>query len=123
LFSFTFNVTIASQESFQGITRRLETKRNVLIQNERKKSCDHFVAENVSTFPSIKSVCEDCEKEGMTGWIGLRLCMACGHVGCDDSSKGMHATKHFVNSGHPVIVALPDKAWKWCYIDKALWVV
>jgi hypothetical protein len=30
----------------------------------------------------------------------------------------MHATKHFVNTGHPVIVSLPDKAWKWCYIDK-----
>ena len=41
-----------------------------------------------------------------------------GHVGCDDFSKGMHATKHFVNTGHPVIVALPDKPWKWCYIDK-----
>ena len=36
----------------------------------------------------------------------------------DDSSKGMHATKHFVNTGHPVIVALPDKPWKWCYIHK-----
>ena len=54
----------------------------------------------------------------MTGWIGLRLCVYCGHIGSDDSSKGVHATKHFVNTGHPVIVALPDKAWKWCYIDK-----
>jgi len=27
----------------------------------------------------------------------------------------MHATKHFVNTGHnPVIVALPDKLWRWC---------
>ncbi|MGB7679369.1 MAG: hypothetical protein WBL49_11225 [Nitrososphaeraceae archaeon] len=26
----------------------------------------------------------------------------------------MHATKHFVNTGHPVIVALSDKAWKLC---------
>jgi hypothetical protein len=32
---------------------------------------------------------------------------------------GMHATKYFVNTGHPVIVALPDKSWKWwCFIDK-----
>ena len=59
-------------------------------------------------------------------WIGLdwiaigldRLCTICGHVGCDDSSKGMHATKHFVDTGHAVIVALPDRTWKWCYIDK-----
>jgi hypothetical protein len=116
--NFLHDNQFLTQESFQDITRRLETKRNILIQNERKKSCDHLVAENVSTFPSIKSVCEDCEKEGMTVWIGLRLCMACGHVGCDDSSKGMLTTKHFVNTGHPVVVALPDKAWKWCYIDK-----
>jgi uncharacterized UBP type Zn finger protein len=56
---------------------------------------------------------EECEKEG-TEWVALHLCTICGHVGCDDSSKGMHATKHFVNTGHPVIVALPDKAWKLC---------
>jgi hypothetical protein len=30
----------------------------------------------------------------------------------------MHATKHFVNTGHPVIIPFPDKDWKWCYIDK-----
>ena len=32
--------------------------------------------------------------------------------------KYMNATKHFVNTGYPVIVALPDKAWKWCYNEK-----
>jgi hypothetical protein len=57
-------------------------------------------------------------KEGTTEWVGLHLYTICSHVGCDDSSKGMHTTKHFVNTGHPVIVALPDKPWKWCYIDK-----
>jgi hypothetical protein len=49
----------------------------------------------------------------------LILNHACGgHVGCDDPSAGMHATKHFVNTRYPVIVALPDKPWKWCYIHK-----
>jgi alkanesulfonate monooxygenase SsuD/methylene tetrahydromethanopterin reductase-like flavin-dependent oxidoreductase (luciferase family) len=62
-------------------------------------------------------VCEECVKDNIQ-WISLRLCVTCGHVGCDDSSAGMHATKHFVNTGHPVIVALPDKPWKWCYIHK-----
>ena len=108
-----------TQESYQDITRRLETKRGELLQEERKKSCDHLRAWDVSpSIPSSISVCEECQREGTSEWIGLRLCTICGHVGCDDSSKGMHATKHFVNTGHPVIVALPDKAWKWCYIDK-----
>jgi hypothetical protein len=42
----------------------------------------------------------------MTDWFGLHLCLIGDQVGCDDPSKGMHATKHFVNTGHPVIVAL-----------------
>src|SRR5918999_5638474 len=61
--------------------------------------------------------CEECEIE-KTQWVGLRLCLTCGHVGCCDSSIGLHATKHFVNTGHPVMVALPNKPWKWCYIHK-----
>ena len=39
-----------------------------------------------------------------------------GHVGCCDSSVELHATKHFVNTRHPVMVALLNKPWKWCYI-------
>ena len=27
-------------------------------------------------------------------WVHLRLCLTCGHVGCCDSSKNKHATKH-----------------------------
>ena len=30
-----------------------------------------------------------------TRWVHLRLCLTCGHVGCCDSSKNQHATKHF----------------------------
>ena len=28
-------------------------------------------------------------------WVHLRMCLICGHVGCCDSSKNKHATKHF----------------------------
>ncbi|MBV9178361.1 MAG: UBP-type zinc finger domain-containing protein [Nitrososphaeraceae archaeon] len=34
------------------------------------------------------------------------------------TSVGLHATKHFQNTGHTVMVALPNKQWKWCYIHK-----
>ena len=34
----------------------------------------------------------------------LRLCLTCGHVGCCDSSKNKHATKHFHKTQHPCLL-------------------
>jgi hypothetical protein len=79
-----------------------------------KKSCSHLTAYTSSVTPKISGY-EEWEKEGTIEWVGLRLCTICGHIECDDSSKGMHTTKHSVNTGY---CALPDKPWKWCYIDK-----
>lgn len=62
--------------------------------------------------------CEECLKTGDT-WVHLRLCMECGHVGCCDSSKNKHATKHFHRSKHPVMRSLePGENWGWCYVDE-----
>jgi uncharacterized UBP type Zn finger protein len=45
--------------------------------------------------------------------------MMCGHVGCCDSSKNKHATKHFQATGHPIIKSLnPVENWHWCYVDE-----
>jgi hypothetical protein len=47
--------------------------------------------------------------------------MACGHVGCCDSSPNRHATAHFRDSGHPVIESFePGERWGWCYLDEAM---
>src|SRR6266404_9874666 len=46
--------------------------------------------------------CEECLKIGSV-WLHLRLCRACGHVGCCDQSPNRHATAHFHASGHPII--------------------
>jgi uncharacterized UBP type Zn finger protein len=65
-----------------------------------------------------KHVCEDCVKTGDT-WIHLRLCLACGHVGCCDSSNNKHATKHFHQSNHPLMRSIePGEYWVWCYVDQ-----
>ncbi len=62
--------------------------------------------------------CEDCLAIGDT-WVHLRMCLVCGHVGCCDSSKNRHATKHFRDTGHPVMKSVePGDAWAFCYIDK-----
>ena len=65
------------------------------------KSCSHL--EQVSLGAEAKTKgCEECEKIGDT-WVQLRLCLSCGHVGCCDSSKNKHGTKHFKETSHPVI--------------------
>jgi uncharacterized UBP type Zn finger protein len=62
--------------------------------------------------------CEECLKMG-DGWVHLRLCRACGHVGCCDDSKNKHATKHFRATGHPIITSLePGEDWSWCFVDE-----
>ena len=65
-------------------------------------------------------VCEDCVKIG-DDWVHLRLCMSCGHVGCCDSSKNRHATRHFQHTGHPLVRSLePGERWIWCYADEVM---
>ncbi len=64
--------------------------------------------------------CEDCLRIGDT-WVHLRLCLECGHVGCCDSSKNKHATKHFHATNHPIIQSFqPGEDWGWCYIDQVM---
>jgi hypothetical protein len=64
--------------------------------------------------------CEECLKRG-DEWFHLRLCRVCGHVGCCDSSKNKHATKHFHRSKHPIIEGYdPPEGWGWCYVDEVL---
>jgi uncharacterized UBP type Zn finger protein len=69
--------------------------------------------------PSAKG-CEECLEIGDT-WVHLRMCLLCGHVGCCDSSKNKHATKHFHATQHPIMRSIePGESWKWCYVDELL---
>ena len=55
--------------------------------------------------------CEECLQSG-SEWVHLRLCLACGHVGCCDNSPNRHASKHFQQSMHPVIRSFePGETW------------
>ncbi len=61
--------------------------------------------------------CQECLKTGST-WVHLRMCQSCGHIGCCDNSPGRHATKHFRQTGDPVIRSFePGEDWFWCYRD------
>ena len=64
--------------------------------------------------------CEECIEMGDT-WVHLRVCRECGHVGCCDSSKNKHATKHFRHTQHPVVQSIePGENWMWCYVDEVM---
>ena len=80
--------------------------------------CEHLKkAHNVK--PNTTG-CEECLKMG-DDWVHLRLCLACGHVGCCDDSKNQHATKHFHATKHPVIRSIePGERWEWCFIDEMI---
>jgi hypothetical protein len=79
--------------------------------------CVHLSEAPENVKPNTPEGCEECLKTGDT-WVHLRLCLTCGHVGCCDSSKNRHATKHFEATKHPVIKSFePGEDWIYCYID------
>jgi uncharacterized UBP type Zn finger protein len=80
--------------------------------------CTHL--DRVRTNTPNTDGCEECLAIGDT-WIHLRLCRQCGHVGCCDSSKNRHATKHFHTTGHPIMSSHePGESWSWCYVDELI---
>jgi CPA1 family monovalent cation:H+ antiporter len=79
------------------------------------EECDDLTAHPVSADGAGES-CEQCLRDG-TSWVALRRCLACGFVGCCDSSPARHATAHFHETGHPVMQsAEPGEDWRWCYV-------
>ncbi|HEX7286938.1 MAG TPA: UBP-type zinc finger domain-containing protein [Candidatus Angelobacter sp.] len=84
------------------------------------KPCAHETPGHMKFLTTDTHVCEECIKLGDT-WVHLRLCMECGHVGCCDSSKNKHATKHFHRSKHPMVRSIePGETWTWCYVDELM---
>jgi uncharacterized UBP type Zn finger protein len=82
------------------------------------KTCAHLSQIRPVT-PSGKG-CKECVEMG-DQWVHLRLCLTCGHVGCCDSSKNKHATKHYKTTTHPIIRSFePGEQWRWCYPDELM---
>jgi len=80
------------------------------------QTCTHL--EQIKVRETEKRVCEDCVKIG-DSWVRLRLCLICGHVGCCDSSKNKHATRHYHATEHPLVRSIePGESWVWCYVDQ-----
>jgi uncharacterized UBP type Zn finger protein len=81
-------------------------------------TCTHL--DQIKITHTKTHVCEECVKIGDT-WVHLRMCLECGHVGCCDSSKNKHATKHFHAVRHPLMRSIePRETWIWCYVDQII---
>lgn len=91
-----------------------------LVLSDAAQPCEHLQAAPPDVKPASTTGCLECEAEGLTP-VHLRLCLTCGHVGCCDSSEGRHATRHYEESGHPVMRSFePGESWRWCYIDEVV---
>lgn len=82
-----------------------------------ENTCQHI--EEISDLTIDNShQCHECIKTG-DRWVHLRTCQSCGVTLCCDSSPNQHATKHFQETGHPVVIsAEPNERWLWCYPDQ-----
>ncbi|MGO9843016.1 MAG: UBP-type zinc finger domain-containing protein [Candidatus Acidiferrales bacterium] len=80
------------------------------------KKCTHL--DQINHVKPPEPVCVECVKLG-DNWLHLRQCLICGQVGCCDSSKNRHATKHFHALKHPIMKSIePGESWGWCYVDE-----
>lgn len=83
---------------------------------EETKQCSHL--DSIKEVTRQSDGCAECVALG-DSWVKLRMCLTCGNVGCCDSSKNKHATKHFHTTGHPIMQSAEEgEDWKWCYIDE-----
>jgi uncharacterized UBP type Zn finger protein len=80
-------------------------------------SCAHL-GQVVAVRARTPNGCEACLASG-DWWVHLRLCLSCGHVGCCDDSPNRHASRHFAETGHPILRSFePGEDWGWCFVDQ-----
>ncbi|MEU7642042.1 UBP-type zinc finger domain-containing protein [Streptomyces sp. NPDC039016] len=79
--------------------------------------CPH-ASQFTAAAPATSDGCLECLRSG-DRWIHLRRCLTCGHVGCCDSSRNRHASRHYQSTRHPVVVSHhPGENWGWCFPDQ-----
>ncbi|MFH5823823.1 UBP-type zinc finger domain-containing protein [Georgenia sp. AZ-5] len=79
--------------------------------------CLHLDTIDDTVTPDGAPGCEECLATG-AGWVHLRACQVCGHIGCCDSSPNRHARGHSHATGHPVVRSYePGEGWYFCFPD------
>ena len=100
----------------------LVTNIKFVLQRLRGSSrrCSH--TDQILDVSPASEGCEQCIALGDT-WVHLRTCMTCGQVGCCDSSKNKHASRHAhqLAPTHQIVRSMePGEDWLWCYTDQTL---
>lgn len=81
--------------------------------------CEHL-SNLVAVEPTTTAGCQACLTTG-DQWVHLRMCMACGHVRCCDSSPNRHAREHHRTSDYHVIQGFePGERWAFCYPHRTM---
>ena len=89
------------------------------MQDAEGNVCKHIAALDKLLTPKAHQ-CEECVKT-KSRWVHLRTCQTCGVTLCCDSSPNKHATRHFHETGHPVIISAEEgERWLWCFEDEVL---
>jgi uncharacterized UBP type Zn finger protein len=87
-------------------------------EGEAMDDCTHLDGADPAPTPTTPTGCEECLATG-GHWVSLRLCLACGHVGCCNDSPARHAMAHHRQSEHPLVRSYePGQDWWWCYVDE-----
>jgi monovalent cation/hydrogen antiporter len=116
---------LAAVDQEESMLERVEeldalTDDRELTPGHAEAPCSHLAEAPAGEGQPPAHECPDCLREGTT-WVHLRRCLACGAVGCCDSSTERHAFRHFQATQHPVMrSAEPGEAWRWCWIDEVV---
>ncbi len=103
------------ESMLDNATQEREDLRASTVLRRTGETCDDLEAAP-AVVVGTDLVCERCIEDG-TSWVALRQCLACGFVGCCDSSAQRHATAHFHEEQHPVMQsAEPGEDWRWCFV-------
>lgn len=96
----------------------IDTETPIVFAPTPDAPCSHL--DSVRPVRPATRGCAECLDAG-TRWVHLRVCLACGHVGCCDSSPGRHASAHYRSTGHPVMRSMePGETWGWCHVDQTM---
>jgi uncharacterized UBP type Zn finger protein len=86
-------------------------------QVDLSNPCPHVTSKTPRHVHRPTEGCKECLEIG-SGWVHLRICLSCGHVGCCDDSPNRHASAHYRASQHPLITSgEPQETWAYCYPD------
>jgi len=117
---YTLDVEESMLTVLEDQTGEVSESEPLLTRASLEGDCQHLRDAPHVVKPDGPGVCRDCEREGLR-WVHLRLCLTCGNVGCCDSSIGKHASRHFRDTGHPVMRSFEQgEKWRWCFVDEQL---